>query len=490
MDEMNQHGAIGHAAMKAGMDRKTARKYIAAATMPSTMDTPRSWKTRTDPFEQQQQRLEQILIEHPNIDAKTVLAFLDREFPGRFHDGQLRTLQRKIAHWRATKDDASALAMLTQRHRPGEAAQSDFTHATELGITIAGIAFHHLLGVFVLPFSNWTWVTVCFSESLLAIRSTVQRALFQLGRAPTWHQTDNSTAATHHVRVAGHLHGKTRDFNDEYLALMRHFSMQPRTIEIGESHQNGDVEAINGATKRGLEQALILRGSRAFESIESYQLWLDDFCRSNNKRRADRVALELAAMHSLPDESLIEYVEERVKVAATSTILVKRNRYSVPPRLVGKELRVRVFEARIEAYFGDRCELRCERIIGDGKHRVDYRHMVWSLLQKPGAFERFVYRDEMFPTISFRRAFEAIGEQRQGVGRDREYLRILHLAASTMESDVDAALALLLEQREPVTFERVKALSDTRRRPDTPALQPMKPDLAEYDALLSKAVNQ
>ncbi|MFO0562621.1 MAG: IS21 family transposase [Polyangiales bacterium] len=490
MDEMNQHGAIGRAAMKAGMDRKTARKYIAAATMPSTMETPRTWRTRRDPFEEHNERIEQLLIEHPDIDATTVFAFLVREFPGRFHDGQLRTLQRKIAHWRASKDDASALAMLTQRHRPGEAAQTDFTHADELGIVIAGVALEHLLGVFVLPFSNWRWITVCFSESLLAIRSTVQRALFQLGRAPAWHQTDNSTAATHHVRTAGQLHGKSRDFNNDYLALMRHFSMQPRTIEVGESQQNGDVEAINGAAKRGIEQALILRGSREFESIESYQRWLDDFCRAGNKSRAARLASELEAMHPLPKEALIEYVEERAKVASTSTILVRRNRYSVPPRLIGTELRVRVFESRIEAYFGERCELRCDRIIGDGKHRIDYRHMVWSLLRKPGAFERFVYREEMFPTLTFRRAFEALGEQRQGVARDREYLRILHLAASTMESDVDVALALLLEQREAVTFERVKELSDTRRRPQPPALRPMKPDLAEYDALLSKAVNQ
>lgn len=485
MDEMSRHGAIGRAAMKAGMDRKTARAYVAAGAMPSAMRTPRSWRTREDPFAQQTERIEQLLHEQPLLEAKTLFAMLCTEFPGVFREGQLRTLQRRVERYRATHDHSAALAMLAQRHRPGEAAQTDFTSTSELAITIAGVLYVHLLGVFVLPFSNWTWITVCLSESMLSIRRTVQRALFQLGRVPRCHQTDNSTAATHRLPKADEDTTRKRPFNDDYEALMRHYGMTPRTIAVGESQQNGDVEAINGASKRALEQALLVRGSRDFESVEQYQRFLDDFNRARNKSRGERVAIELDAMRPLTVEALAEYVEERVKVSCWATLSVRKNTYSVPPRLIGQTLRVRIYEERVEAFFGEVCELRTERLRGEGKRRIDYRHMAWSLLRKPGAFERYLYREEMFPSPLFRRAFDALGETHEGLARDREYLRVLHLAASTLQSDVEAALALLFEQREPITYERIKELSDARRVPAQPTLTPMKPQLAEYDALIT-----
>src|SRR5205814_5892857 len=145
-----------------------------------------------------------------------------------------------------------------------EAAQTDFTWMTELAITIAGQLFVHMLCVMVLPFSNWQWATVCLSESMAALRRGVQAALFQLGRVPEYHQTDNSTAATHRIPDGheAHVEGRKRPFNDDYLALMRHFGMTPRTTEVGAKEQNGDVEAANGAFKRRLEQELLVRGSR------------------------------------------------------------------------------------------------------------------------------------------------------------------------------------------------------------------------------------
>jgi hypothetical protein len=485
MDEMTQHGAIGRAAMKAGMDRKTARTYVATGTLPSSMPTARPWRTRDDPFEKQAERIEQLLGEQPRIEAKTLFAVLCTEFPGMFHEGQLRTLQRRVERWHVAHDDGTALAMLGQRHRPGEAAQTDFTSTTELAIRLAGVLYAHLLGVFVLPFSNWMWITVCLSESTLSIRRTVQRALFQLGHVPQFHQTDNSTGATHQIKKSDEGTRRKRPFNDDYEALMRHYGMTPRTIAVGESQQNGDVEAINGASKRAIEQALLVRGNRDFESLEQYQHFLDELCRARNKSRGPRVTLEIEAMRLLTVDKLVEFVEERVKVSCWGTLCVRKNTYSVPPRLIGQTLRVRLYEERIEAYFGERCELVCERLRGEGKRRIDYRHMAWSLLRKPNGFERYIYREEMFPTTAFRRAFDALSVSQQGLARDREYLRILHLAASTMQSDVEAALDLLFEQFEPLTYERVKELADARRRPPLPTLAPMKPQLAEYDALIA-----
>lgn len=484
IDQMNKHGAIGRAAMKAGMDRKTARSYLDAGTLPSTMHKPRTWRTRHDPFDAQSGRIDQLLREQPTLEAKTLFEILCLEFPDHFQPGQLRTLQRRVEHWRATHDEGAHLAMLAQRHRPGEAAQTDFTSTGELVITITGVLYVHLLGVFVLPFSNWTWVTVCLSESMLAIQRTVQRALFQLGRVPQFHQTDNSTAATHRIAKAGGDTSRSRPFNEDYLALMRHYGMTPRTIAVGESHQNGDVEAANGALKRALEQALLKRGHRDFDSTDHYQRWLDDVSRQRNRSRGTRVAHELEAMRPLQVERLAEFIEERVRVTCWGTVCVRKNIYSVPTRLIGQELRVRLYEDRLEAWFGERCELRCERLRGESKKRIDYRHLVWSLVRKPGAFERYVYREEMFPTRLFRETFDALSMAKQGVARDLEYLRILHLAASTMQSDVEAALELLRAQGETITADKVKALVEAHRPSSTPALSPMKPDLHEYDALL------
>ena len=338
MEEMSKHGEIGHAAMKAGMDRKTARKYASAGKLPSEMVTPRDWRTREDPFAEDWAEVEALLRERPELEAKTLFEVLCEKYPGRYEAGQLRTLQRHVREWRAS-DGPDKEMVLAQQHRPGEAAQTDFTRTTELAVTIAGQLFVHLLCVFVLPFSNWQWATVCLSESMAALRKGVQRALFQLGRVPRYHQTDNSTAATHRIpdgkKVV--LEDGKRPFNEDYLALMRHFGMTPRTTEVGAKEQNGDVEAANGALKRRLEQALLLRGSRDFESVEAWQAFVDEVARKANRaggarRRGPR------AMRELNVAKLPEFIEEIVRVSEWSTIRVKHCAYSVPSRLIGEVL--------------------------------------------------------------------------------------------------------------------------------------------------------
>jgi hypothetical protein len=198
MEEMTKHGRLGLAAMRAGMDRKTAGKYVAGGKLPSELVVPRNWRTHEDAFLEHWPELEAMLIDAPGLEAKTLLDVLMDRYPGRHEAGQLRTLQRRVRSWRAEWGPEKDV-VLAQRHRPGEAAQTDFTWATELAVTIAGQLFVHMLCVFVLPYSNWRWASVCLSESIASIRRGVQRALFQLGRVPEWHQTDNSTAATHRI---------------------------------------------------------------------------------------------------------------------------------------------------------------------------------------------------------------------------------------------------------------------------------------------------
>ncbi|MGH7644373.1 MAG: IS21 family transposase [Gemmatimonadales bacterium] len=477
MDEMHRHGEVGTAGLRAGLSPNTARKYLRAGRLPSELTGPRTWRTRMDPFEADWAALRARLAETPALEATTLFDDLVRRQPDRYTPGQLRTLQRRVKQWRALEGPPKRV-FFPQMHRPGEVMQTDFTWGSALGITIGGEAFPHLLCHPVLPYSNWEWATCCQSESMAALRRGVQAALGRLGRAPAYHQTDNSTAATHDLRT-----GK-RGFNAEYEAFVRHYGMVPRTIEVGEKEQNGDVEALNGVLKRRLEQQLLLRGSRDFATTGDYEGWVQSSLEGANRLRATRVAEELAVMRPLPASRLPEFVEQDVRVTAWSTIRVKHNAYSVPSRLAREVVRVRIFDERLEVCFGGAPQLTVPRLPGRNGHRINYRHIIWALVRAPGAFERYRYRDDLFPSPAFRRAYDVLRDAQEVRQAEVEYVRILHLAASTMETEVDQALERLLAAGTVPTAEAVRAVV-APGRPEIPVLAASAVDLAEYDGLLA-----
>ncbi len=477
MDEMHRHGEVGTAGLRAGLSPNTARKYLRAGRLPSQLTGPRTWRTRVDPFEADWAALRARLAETPALEATTLFDDLVRRQPDRYTPGQLRTLQRRVKQWRALEGPPKRV-FFPQMHRPGEAMQTDFTWGSALGITIGGEAFPHLLCHPVLPYSNWEWATCCQSESMAALRRGVQAALGRLGRAPAYHQTDNSTAATHDLRT-----GK-RGFNAEYAAFVRHYGMVPRTIEVGEKEQNGDVEALNGVLKRRLDQQLLLRGSRDFATTGAYEGWVQACLEGANRLRATRVAEELAVMRPLPASRLPEFVEQDVRVTAWSTIRVKHNAYSVPSRLAREVVRVRIFDERLEVCFGGAPQLTVPRLPGRNGHRINYRHIIWALVRAPGAFARYRYRDDLFPSPAFRRAYDVLRDAQEVRQAEVEYVRILHLAASTMETEVDQALERLLAAGTVPTAEAVRAVV-APGRPEIPVLAASAVDLAEYDGLLA-----
>jgi hypothetical protein len=190
-------------------------------------------------------------------------------------------------------------------------------------------------------------------------------------------------------------------------------------------------------------------------------------------------------MRPLDVSRLPEFTEEHIRVSEWSTLRVKHCAYSVPSRLMGETLRVRIYEDRIEADYAGRLELRCERLRGRNLRRIDYRHVIWSLVRKPGGFARYVYREEMFPSVVFRRAYDAVQTPHQGVKGDVEYLRILHLAASTLEADVEAALERLFAEGRAISADSVKALVMRPLPTEVPVLEASPIDLSAYDALLA-----
>jgi hypothetical protein len=281
------------AAAKAGMDVKTARKYLRSRRLPSEMKADRHWRTRKDSFEDVWPEIQSQLSTNPGLEAQTVFIALQRKYPDRFADGQLRTLQRKVKHWRATEGPAQEVYFV-QEHRAGELCESDFTHLTELDITIGGQPFPHLLYHFVLTYSNWETGTICFSESFASLSEGLQTALWQLGGVPLLHRTDRRTAAVNNLT-------ELADFQKGYEALLRHYRKEGRKIQTGHGNENGDVEQRHHRFKRALNQALLLRDSRDFRSVEDYQAFLEKLFEQLNSGRKARLAEELEVLHALPD---------------------------------------------------------------------------------------------------------------------------------------------------------------------------------------------
>lgn len=467
---------IGRAAMKAGMHRNTAARHRNRGLLPSDRAQPRTYRTRPDPFQEDWPGLEAMLRDAPGLEAKTLFADLRARKPGIFRDGHLRTLQRRVKLWRAT-EGPEKVPFFPQEHRPGEASQTDFTWMTELGITIRGEAYAHQLCHFTLPYSNFSWATPCRSESIAALFEGMQAGLWELGGSPDFSQSDHSTAATHRMG------GGRRGFNADYLRLLGHYGMQARTTGVGEKEQNGDVEALNGALKRDLEQQLLLRGCRDFESQAEYRTWLAEALRRRNALREPRLSQERTRLRPLPSVRLPSYTELTVRVGQGTTVSVRGRAYSVPPRLIGERVTARVYETRVEVLFGAVVEVDVERLYGKSGHGVQYRHVIGGLMRKPGAFRRYRHREALFPTHTFRRAYERMRADRSEWAADVEYLRIVNLAAMTMECEVAAALDALLAAGTCPTLDlvRVKVVPDV---PAPPLLEAPVVDLKTYDSLI------
>lgn len=489
MREYSLHGRVEKAAMKAEMTRNTAMKYLAAGKLPSDLKTKRDWRTRPDPFLEDWPAVEEWLRLVPELEAVALFEYLMEERPGKYEEGQLRTFQRRCREWQA-KYGPDREVFFAQEHRPGEAMQLDFTDATELGVTIAGEPFPHRLSHLVLPYSNWEHASTCRSESMLAVRRGLRLGLMKLQHVTEYLQMDNSTAATHRPGageedVPGQA-SEGRRFNVEFEAVVKHYGMKPRTIAIGKSEQNGDVEAANGVLKRRLDQLLRLRGSRDFGTVEEYEAWLTSVVDKANGRRQKRFAEEAKHLRPLRADVLPEYREEEAPVLTWSTMNVMRNIYSVPARLIGKRVQVRIYEDRLEVYYCGTHQLTAPRLTGRSGAAINYRHVVGALLRKPGAFARYKYREQMFPTPAFRKTYDAFSERMVGWRADLEYIRVLKLAADTMEAEVAVALELLLDGGCPFDYEAVKTLAGPRISP-APSLPPLVVQLSEYDGLLAAA---
>jgi len=389
---MKNETTLATAAAKAGMDEKTARKYRRLGKLPSEVKKPHEWSGREDAFADVWGEVRKMLKVSPGLEAKTLFVYLKRCNPGRFSDGQLRTLQRRVKIWRATEGPAQEV-FFAQKYKPGERSQSDYTRMGGLGITITRQAFEHLIYHFTLPYSDWETGTICFSESFESLSEGLQNALFELGGVPRMHQTDSLTAAVCPVT-------SKEEFTDRYKGLLRHYGIEGTHTNPASPHENGDVEQRNRRFKDAVRQALLLRGSSDFESREEYGRFLDDLFVELNRPRRKRFLEEVAVLGALPSRRVDACRRLEVRVRQGSTISVYKNVYSVHSRLVGENLDVRVFHDRLEVYYAQRKIEEMPRLRGSGKHSINYRHVIDRLVRKPGAFENYVYKARSLPDAS------------------------------------------------------------------------------------------
>ena len=468
------------AAARAGICVRSARKWQ-RGPLPSETKQERTWRTRPDPFNGVwEEEIEPLLQGEAagKLKATTIIEWLEEHHPGKFSASQLRTLQRRLQDWRALNGPDQEV-YFPQEHPPGREAQFDFTHGNSLGVTIAGQPYRHQLFQLILSHSGWRYAEIAAGETFLALQQGLQAALWTLGGVPQVVRSDNTSAATHEMRRSG-----GRALKDNYAALLEHYGLRSTRINRGQSHENGVAEQAHYRLKDAIDQALMLRGSRDFDTVDHYADFVGQMVARRNRLVKGKLEQEMPSLGLLPPAPLPEYVNYQARVRKWSTVQVAGRTYSVPSRLIGKEVRVRLYADWVEVYYKGHLVERMERVHGEQEANVNYRHVIGSLVRKPGAFAGYRFREQLFPTRNFRLTYDALKEWR-GERADVEYVRILHLAATTMEANVDSALYLLLEADEPFDYAAVRALAEPKPPEAPPLTLSSMPDLKVYDRLLT-----
>jgi transposase len=466
MKLVNQEKLLKTAAAKAGMSEKTARKYRKSGKLPSQCKVIHDWRTRPDPLDPDDWRwAEEVLGNNDGIEAKTLLEVLQREHPGKYQDGQLRTFQRRVKLWRALKGPGNEV-FFPQVYTPGEWCESDFTRMKSLSVTINGIVFDHMLYHFV------------FSESYESLSAGLQNALWKLGGVPKYHRTDNLTSAVNPV-------GNPEVFTANYQGLAKHYGFESHKIQPGCPNENGDIEKRHDRLKKTVDQALMLRGSRDFASRDEYEQFLQKLFDQLNSGRKERLKEELVLLYRLPRKRHDDYTEIECKVTRFSTIRVLKNSYSLHSRLIGERVKARVYADHIDVWYAQRRIEVLPRLRGENGHYINYRHIIDWLVRKPGAFENYRYKDDLFPTSQFRIAYDLLCSEHGPKQGNKHYLKILKLAAHESQTLVNESLRFLINRADQIDSDIVEAMVKSGLQP--PAVTDVEVeqvDLGIYDELL------
>ena len=477
-----QTSAPAIAAAMAGFSRATGYRIEADPRLPSQKQTPRA-RRRPDPLADIWHEVVPLLQSAPDIRAVAVYDEMIRRHP-ELGEGVRRTLERRIRNWRALNGPERDV-IFRQEHPPGRMGLSDFTDMAALGIIISGEPLAHRLYHFRLAYSGFAYAHVVLGgESFVALAEGLQNALWALGGAPEQHRSDSLSAAFRNLD-----RDAQEDQTKRYEALCTHYKMTPTRNNPGVAHENGSIESPHGHLKAVVKDELLLRGSCDFADLAAYRRFIDEVVGRRNARKRKQIEIEQGVLKQLPERRTSDYEEARVVVTSSGGFILKRVFYTVPSRLIGHWLAVRVYDDRIVCFLGSTevATLRRGRSPDHSKRAqvVDYRHVIHALRRKPMALLNLVYRDQLFPRAAYARAFEAL---LAGLGEKRACRTMVGLLALAHDRACEAELAAGIE--DDLEAGRLPDLDRLRERflPDAASVPDVTIKLASlslYDELAS-----
>jgi hypothetical protein len=470
------------AAAKASISVATAYRIEKDPRLPSQKREPRG-RRRADPlggiFDTE---IVPLLKAARSIRPVAIFEEMMRRHP-ELNEGVRRTLERRIRAWRAVHGEEQEV-IFRQTQEPGRLGLSDFTDMVSFGVTIAGQPLDHRLYHFRLAYSGFEHAHVVLGgESFVALAEGLQNALWSLGGVPRDHRSDSLSAAFRNLDKDAR-----EDLTRRYEELIAHYGMTASRNNAGIAHENGAIEGPHGHLKRAIEDALLLRGSRDFDDLAAYRRFVDEIVGRRNARNVKRIDVERAQLRELPERRTTDYEELSVRVTSSGGFTLRKVFYTVPSRLIGHRLRVRLYDDRLDVFIGSThlMTLPRGRASPSGKHDqvVNYRHVIHSLRRKPMALLNLVYRDRLFPREAYRRIFDLLVERLPERQACRIMVELLGLAHERgCESELADELTVCLDDRQlpDMAALRVRFAPDPARLPNVVVrLAPLQ----AYEALI------
>ena len=472
------------AAAKAGISERSGRRAEKGELQLGSRKK-RNWRTRADPFaDVWESEVVPLLKKNAQFTPMTLFEKLQKDHPGKYHDSKLRTFQRRVSDWKALYGPDNEV-MFRQEQIAGRMGLSDFTKLKDVTITLQGHPFKHLLYHFRLAFSGWCSVKVIHGgESYAALAEGLQDALWRLGNVPLEHRSDSLSAAYRNLDKDASV-----DVTQRYEQLCHHYGMEPTRNNRGEGHENGAIESPHGHLKKRIHQALLLRDSCDFDSATAYEEFLAEVVHDINSRKADKIEEERQHLQPLPLQRTADYTEKVVPVSTSSTIQVKRVLYTVPSRLIGKRVRVHIYDNRLDVYLGSSHTATLVRAFSrDKNHRarqVNYRHVIGSLEKKPQAFRYSNLRDDLLPNDTYKAVWAWLDQELEARKACKMMVGILALAhRADCESRLGHDLQNMLASQTLPNLHELEQQFESKE-PAIPDIEVNQPPAASYDALLS-----
>jgi hypothetical protein len=443
------------AAAKASISVATAYRLEKDTRLPSQKKMPRE-RRRPDPLADIfDAEIVPMLQAAPGIRAIAIFEEMMRRHPD-LGGGTRRTMGRRIRSWRAIHGEEQEV-IFRQIHESGRVGLSDFIAMGSAGVTVAGQPLDHRLYHFRLARSGFEHAHVVLGgESFVALAEGLQNALWSLGGVPREHRSDSLSAAFCNLDKNARA-----DLTRGHEELIAHYGMTATRNNAGVAHENGSIEGPHRHLKRAINDALLMRGSSDFDDLAAYRGFADEIVSRCNARNSRRIDIERAKLQELPVRRTSDYEEVTLRVTSSGGFTLRKVFYTVPSRLIGHRLRVRLGacpragrrpdpgDDRLDIFIGGTqlMTLPRGRASASGKHDqiVNYRHVIHSLRRKPMALMNLVYRDRLFPREAYRRTFDMLVDclpERQACRTMVDLLALAHERGceSELADHLDASL--------------------------------------------------